>query len=296
VGLSLRSSGRASVWCCGALAVQACGGQLSRPSRDQSRLTRHCGRPHPGPAATCAACSSSFSSSAFELAGPGANPSSPPTSEPPRVSTAASTAAVLEHFRGQLLLLNPRAAAAIRPASRSLAGGLLPYLDGCWRQPPPSAPATRPRSLPSGVGRGLSGGQRSRQQCEHRPGRPWPPTGTLPSRGLGGTLGGSGSIKPSSASCPAMTNVQGMWARIPNPAWRLAYGCGEPMACATTRFFFCDLSPLAPKAAIRVLRGAAHSKTGEHQVWWPYIRMGGAFSNAETGGSQPVALRRCVTI
>jgi hypothetical protein len=54
--------------------------------------------------------------------------------------------------------------------------------------------------------------------------------------------------------------------RIPNPAWRLAYGLMATYGLRNHEVFFTDLSALAP-GGDRVLRVLSTSKTGEHQVW-----------------------------
>jgi integrase len=54
--------------------------------------------------------------------------------------------------------------------------------------------------------------------------------------------------------------------RIPNPAWRLAYGLMATYGLRNHEVFFCDLSALAP-GGDRVIRVLPASKTGEHQVW-----------------------------
>ncbi|MFM7733063.1 MAG: site-specific integrase [Cyanobium sp.] len=54
--------------------------------------------------------------------------------------------------------------------------------------------------------------------------------------------------------------------RIPNPAWRLAYGLMATYGLRNHEIFFCDLSALAP-GGDRVIRVLPASKTGEHQVW-----------------------------
>ena len=54
--------------------------------------------------------------------------------------------------------------------------------------------------------------------------------------------------------------------RIPNPAWRLAYGLMATYGLRNHEVFFCDLSALAP-GGDRVIRVLPTSKTGEHMVW-----------------------------
>ena len=54
--------------------------------------------------------------------------------------------------------------------------------------------------------------------------------------------------------------------RIPNPAWRLAYGLMATYGLRNHEVFFSDLSALAP-GGDRVIRVLPTSKTGEHQVW-----------------------------
>ena len=54
--------------------------------------------------------------------------------------------------------------------------------------------------------------------------------------------------------------------RVPNPAWRLAYGLMATYGLRNHEVFFCDLSALAP-GGDRVIRVLPTSKTGEHQVW-----------------------------
>ena len=54
--------------------------------------------------------------------------------------------------------------------------------------------------------------------------------------------------------------------RIPNPAWRLAYGLMATYGLRNHEVFFTDLSALAP-GGDRVIRVLPTSKTGEHQVW-----------------------------
>jgi integrase len=54
--------------------------------------------------------------------------------------------------------------------------------------------------------------------------------------------------------------------RIPNPAWRLAYGLMATYGLRNHEIFFCDLSALA-SGGDRVIRVLPASKTGEHQVW-----------------------------
>jgi integrase len=65
---------------------------------------------------------------------------------------------------------------------------------------------------------------------------------------------------------PSDAQILQLIERIPNPAWRLAYGLMATYGLRNHEVFFCDLSPLAP-GGDRVIRVLPISKTGEHQVW-----------------------------
>jgi integrase len=65
---------------------------------------------------------------------------------------------------------------------------------------------------------------------------------------------------------PSDPEILALVERIPNPAWRLAYGLMATYGLRNHEVFFCDCSALAP-GGDRVLRVLPTSKTGEHQVW-----------------------------
>jgi len=128
----------------------------------------------------------------------------------------------------------------------------------------------------------------------HRPGRPWPPTGTLPREDWGNRSGGHGPpIKPSFRSLPSDDDVQAMWPRISQPCLAVAYGLMATYGCAYQRCFLRSLPPWAPGGA-RVLRVLPHSQTREHSGLGPSnLRMVELFE-LPTLVDSTVPLPRCV--
>ncbi|QEY31371.1 site-specific integrase [Synechococcus sp. RSCCF101] len=78
--------------------------------------------------------------------------------------------------------------------------------------------------------------------------------------------GGYGLHRARFRQLPSDERIEATIARIPNPAWALAYGLMATYGLRNHEIFFCDLSALAP-GGDRVLRVLPTSKTGEHQVW-----------------------------
>ena len=78
--------------------------------------------------------------------------------------------------------------------------------------------------------------------------------------------GGYGLHQAQFRQLPSDREVVELAARIPNRAWRLAYGLMATYGLRNHEVFFTDLSALAP-GGDRVLRVLPTSKTGEHQVW-----------------------------
>ncbi|MEB3352147.1 MAG: site-specific integrase, partial [Cyanobacteriota bacterium] len=78
--------------------------------------------------------------------------------------------------------------------------------------------------------------------------------------------GGYGLHAAQFRQLPSDHQILQLLERIPNPAWRLAYGLMATYGLRNHEVFFCDLSALAP-GGDRVIRVLPTSKTGEHQVW-----------------------------
>jgi hypothetical protein len=78
--------------------------------------------------------------------------------------------------------------------------------------------------------------------------------------------GGYGLHQARFRRLPGDSQILGLVERIPNPAWRLAYGLMATYGLRNHEVFFCDLAALAP-GGDRVIRVLPTSKTGEHQVW-----------------------------
>jgi len=248
----------ASVWCCGApCRAGVGGGNFPRPKRNQSRPTPalRAGL-NQAPPATCARLQpSSFQQASASTGRPGASEQPAHVGKPSTVFNCASTAAVLEHFRGQLLLLTHAAPPSVGKPLH-LAGGLPPRnLRRCWRQHP-SSTGTYPESLPSRCWRAIRR-PAAAGSMRQPPWPPWAALGLSSPRTGGKRSGGYGSIKPSSASCPAMTDVRrrhvarnpprllaaGLW-----PEWR-------PMACAYTEVVFSAISPPGARRRPRTAGG-----------------------------------------
>jgi len=78
--------------------------------------------------------------------------------------------------------------------------------------------------------------------------------------------GGYGLHAAQFRQLPSDAQILAWIERIPNPAWRLAYGLMATYGLRNHEVFFTDLSALAP-GGDRVIRVLPTSKTGEHQVW-----------------------------
>ncbi|APD49100.1 site-specific integrase [Synechococcus sp. CS-602] len=192
------------------------------------------------------------------------HPSSPPTSEPSTVSTAASTAAVLEHFEASFFA-DPRRRRHPSGSRSTWQGAYLPYLRRLL------AAATRQHrqldpDLFLQVLESYPAASRSRQQCGTALAALGRQLGLSLAEDWGERSGGYGLHQAQFRQLPSDDDVQAHVARIPNPAWRLAYGLMATYGLRNHEVFFCDLSPLAP-GGDRVLRVLPTSKTGEHQVW-----------------------------
>jgi integrase len=146
-------------------------------------------------------------------------------------------------------------------------GAYLPYLRRllCHPAAAPSAAALTPELLET-VLESLEPGSRSRQQCglvfsalARQHGLPLPADWSDRS-------GGYGLHAARFRRLPSDAQILALVERIPNPAWRLAYGLMATYGLRNHEVFFCDLSALAP-GGDRVLRVLPSSKTGEHQVW-----------------------------
>jgi integrase len=146
-------------------------------------------------------------------------------------------------------------------------GAYLPYLRRLLRHPAaaPSAAALTPELLET-VLESFEPGSRSRQQCglvfsalARQQGLPLPADWSDRS-------GGYGLHAARFRRLPSDPQILALVERIPNPAWRLAYGLMATYGLRNHEVFFCDLSALAP-GGDRVLRVLPSSKTGEHQVW-----------------------------
>ncbi|MFN9636459.1 MAG: site-specific integrase [Synechococcaceae cyanobacterium] len=146
-------------------------------------------------------------------------------------------------------------------------GAYLPYLRRLLRHPAAdsNAAALTPELLET-VLESFEPGSRSRQQCglvfgalARQQGLPMPSDWSDRS-------GGYGLHAARFRRLPSDAQILALVERIPNPAWRLAYGLMATYGLRNHEVFFCDLSALAP-GGDRVLRVLPASKTGEHQVW-----------------------------
>jgi integrase len=146
-------------------------------------------------------------------------------------------------------------------------GAYLPYLRRLLRHPAATsnAAALSPELLET-VLESFEPGSRSRQQCglvfsalARQQGLPLPADWSDRS-------GGYGLHAARFRRLPSDPQILALVERIPNPAWRLAYGLMATYGLRNHEVFFCDLSALAP-GGDRVLRVLPSSKTGEHQVW-----------------------------
>jgi len=187
-------------------------------------------------------------------------PSSPATSEPPTVSTEA----VLEQFEASFFA-DPRRRRHPAGSRSTWQGAYLPYLRrllaAATNQQQPLDPDLFLQVLES-----YPAASRSRQQCGTALGALGRQLGVSLAEDWGERAGGYGLHQAQFRQLPSDGDVQALVARIPNPAWRLAYGLMATYGLRNHEVFFCDLSSLSP-GGDRVLRVLPSSKTGEHQVW-----------------------------
>ncbi len=145
-------------------------------------------------------------------------------------------------------------------------GAYLPYLRRLVRHPATAGNGALTSELLETVLDSFEPGSRSRQQCglvfgalARQHGLSLPPDWSDRS-------GGYGLHAARFRRLPSDAQILALLQRIPNPAWRLAYGLMATYGLRNHEVFFCDLSALAP-GGDRVLRVLPTSKTGEHQVW-----------------------------
>ncbi len=81
--------------------------------------------------------------------------------------------------------------------------------------------------------------------------------------------GGYGLHRAGHRHLPTDQEIISAWQRIPNPAWRWAFGVMATYGLRNHEVFFSDYSALHSGGA-PVVRVLATSKTGEHQVW-PFL-------------------------
>jgi integrase len=109
-------------------------------------------------------------------------------------------------------------------------------------------------------------GSRSRQQCGTALAALARHLGQSLPADWGERAGGYGLHAAQFRRLPGDGQILQLLERIPNPAWRLAYGLMATYGLRNHEVFFCDLAALAP-GGDRVIRVLPTSKTGEHQVW-----------------------------
>jgi len=248
----------------------------------------HAAAPHQA-AATCAACSSSFSSSASDV-GSWSHRSSRHVGSHPRFATAASNCGQvrLEHIRGRLLLLTH--AARRHRRSRFTAGAYLrTETVAGW-------PATRQhRQLDPDLSFSL--GELSAAAAAQQCAPPWPPLGrnwvSLAGGLPGGTSGWHGLHQAQFRQLPAIDDVRRICvARIPPlpGGWPMAF-MRRPMACATTKCFSERFLPW-PGGRPRTAGWCPPARPVNIRSG-PSIPNGWSFSNCRRlRGQPPVPLRR----
>jgi len=192
------------------------GGQLP-VQRISLWLTRHCGRLHPGPP-RLAVLQQQLQQQRFRTGSLGSHPSSPPTSSHPRFQLRFNCGGA-RAFRGQLFAdPTPRRIPSGQSPAPPWQGAYLPYLRRLLAAATRQLPANSTRSsqvLESAIRRPAAAGQ----QCRHRPGRPWPPTGTALAEDWGIAPVATGSIQ-ASRQLASDDERQAHVAGGPQPCWR----------------------------------------------------------------------------